>query len=80
LNTPYIQILEDHIKINLGDVRFTATKGTEELIFDFVTINLSFDFSFVMNYNNGAFDVPVANANMDDVYIITKTKYTRSVE
>jgi len=33
-----------------------------------------------MNYNNGAFDVPVANANMDDVYIIQKTKYTRSVE
>jgi len=65
---------------NLGDVRFTAINGDEGLIFDFVTMNLTFDFSFVMNYDNGAFDVPVANANMDDVYIIEKTKYTRSVE
>ena len=55
-------------------------KGEEELIFDFVAMNLSFDFSFVMNYDNGAFDVPVAQASMDDVYIIEKTKYTRSVE
>ena len=66
MNAPCVQILEDHIEFNLGDVRFTATKGTGELIFDFLKINLTFDFCFVMNYNNKVFDVPVANAYLDD--------------
>lgn len=47
-------------------MRFSAS-GNKELIFDFVTKNLTFDFSLVMNYDSGAFSVPVATPNMDDV-------------
>ena len=43
-------------------------------------MNLAFNFSFIMNYNIGSFDVPVYNAYMDDVYIMKPTKYTRSVD